>query len=181
MMLEVLLLLWLLLFFLFFFFFWSLSFPCQCHELADGRHWVFLCRPYGLTANCFSFVSTTELTTRWVFINTHFATKPATVTMNNNKQETACRCINADVIVSVFFCKDQSIRCAKQSPYKFYSHRTARDDNHYSRDAARQNATQRQAWSSCVMPIVSQADFVLLRTMAVTVCEEINHGVASLV
>jgi hypothetical protein len=33
-------------------------------------------------------VSTTVITTRWVFINSHFATKPATVFINNNKQET---------------------------------------------------------------------------------------------
>jgi hypothetical protein len=37
---------------------------------------------------CFLFVSTTVLTTTWVFIISHFATKPATVFKNTNKQET---------------------------------------------------------------------------------------------
>ncbi|CAE8640676.1 unnamed protein product [Polarella glacialis] len=35
-----------------------------------------------------SFVSTTVLKTRWVFINSHFATKTATVFIDNNKQDT---------------------------------------------------------------------------------------------
>ena len=36
----------------------------------------------------FSFVSLIELTTRWVFINSHFITKTATVFINKNKRET---------------------------------------------------------------------------------------------
>ncbi|CAE8596826.1 unnamed protein product [Polarella glacialis] len=37
------------------------------------------------TYGCFSFVSATVLTTRWVFIISHFTTKAATVFINSNK------------------------------------------------------------------------------------------------
>jgi hypothetical protein len=44
--------------------------------------------PANQTVGCFSFVSLIVLLIRWVFINSHFTTKPPTVTMNHNKQET---------------------------------------------------------------------------------------------
>jgi hypothetical protein len=43
---------------------------------------------YHKLQGCFSFVSTTVLTTAWDFIISHFATKAATVFINSNKQET---------------------------------------------------------------------------------------------
>jgi hypothetical protein len=43
---------------------------------------------------CFSFVSLIELSITTVTHNSHFPTKPATLTMNNNKQETTIYFLN---------------------------------------------------------------------------------------
>jgi hypothetical protein len=57
------------------------------------------------TYGSFLFVSLIGLLTRWVFINSHFATKPAIVFRNNSKQETTTteqahkrQCLEAELL-----------------------------------------------------------------------------------
>ncbi|CAE8633800.1 unnamed protein product [Polarella glacialis] len=60
--------------------------------------------PETLMSGCFSFVSLIALLTKWVFINSHFATKTATVCIHSNKQETTmCYAFSLDADLTICF------------------------------------------------------------------------------
>jgi hypothetical protein len=63
--------------------------PSVMRETNQIRNWITCFCYSNIDLGSFLSVSLIGLLTRWVFINGHFATKPATVFINNNIQETA--------------------------------------------------------------------------------------------